>query len=210
MPSLDLLVPFFVATCIFACIPGPGMLYAAAQTVARGRRVGWWSAIGFHIAGYVHIFAAAFGLAVLLEVVPVLYGIIKFVGAAYLIWLGIRLFISRDAHAGATTLSQPPSLRRALRESMTVEVLNPKTALFYLAFLPQFTDLSAALPVWGQILILGTIVNCIFSFTDAACVMLSDQISRLLRRSESAKRLAKRIGGGILVALGLNLAASRP
>ena len=209
MPSADLLIPFFVATAIFACVPGPGMLYAAAQTIAGGLRAGWWSAAGLHIGGYAHILAAAFGLAVLLEAVPALYAIVKLMGAAYLIWLGIKLF--RSAKPAVASAPQPEFVtrRRALRDSVTVSVLNPKTALFYLAFLPQFTDISATLPVWGQILVLGTIVNVMFSVTDAVCVLVSQRMTRLLLASEAANRFARRIGGGILVALGLNLAASR-
>ena len=147
MPSLDLLMPFFIATSIFACVPGPGMFYAAAQTIARGHRAGWLSAAGLHIGGYAHILAAALGLAVLLEAVPVLYTIVKFAGAAYLIWLGIRLFRSPKPMAVSVGQAKSVMHRRAIRDSIAVEVLNPKTALFYLAFLPQFTDLTAPLPV---------------------------------------------------------------
>jgi threonine/homoserine/homoserine lactone efflux protein len=209
MPSLDLLIPFFVATSIFACVPGPGMLYAATQTIARGRRAGWLSAAGLHLAGYAHILAAAFGLAVLLEAVPLLYTIVKFAGAAYLIWLGIRLFRTPNSFRVPIPKTGTATHRRAIRDSVVVEILNPKTALFYLAFLPQFTDVSATLPVWGQILVLGTIVNVMFSVTDAVCVLLSERMTRLLIASRATERLARRVGGGVLVALGVNVAASR-
>lgn len=209
MPSIELLLPFIVATAIFACVPGPGMFYAAAQTIARGRRAGWLSAVGFHLAGYVHICAAAFGLAVLLQAVPVLYVAVKFAGAAYLIWLGVKLFAARASHGQPAVALDPQPQRRAIGQSIAVEVLNPKTALFYLAFLPQFTDAAAALPVWAQILILGSIVNAVFSLTDIVCVLLSAQITKLLKTSQAARRAAQRVGGGILMALGINLAASQ-
>jgi threonine/homoserine/homoserine lactone efflux protein len=209
MPSLELLIPFFVATSIFACVPGPGMLYAAAQTVARGRRAGWLSAVGFHIGGYAHISAAASGLAVLLEAVPVLYAVVKLAGAAYLVWLGIRLFASTKPLVMSVAHFEPTTHSGAIRDSIAVEVLNPKTALFYLAFLPQFTDVSASLPAWGQILVLGTIVNCMFSLTDVVCVLFSERMTKLLIASRVADRIVRRIGGGILIALGVNLAASR-
>ncbi|MDP6705216.1 MAG: LysE family translocator [Rhodospirillales bacterium] len=209
MPSLELLIPFFLATAIFACVPGPGMFYAAAQTIARGRRAGWLSAIGFHIGGYLHISAAAFGLAVLLETVPVLYAVVKVAGAAYLIWLGFKLFASPRTLAMSVVATEAKPQRRAVRDSIIVEVLNPKTAIFYLSFLPQFTDASASLPIWGQILVLGTIVNFMFSATDAACVLLSEKMTRGLVASQWVNRLARRIGGGILVALGVNLATSQ-
>lgn len=209
MPSFDLLIPFFVATAIFACMPGPGMFYAAAQTIARGHRAGWLSAVGFHIGGYAHILAATFGLAVVLESVPVLYAIVKFLGAAYLIWLGTRLLRGPKPIVVPVVQPERATHRRTIRDSIAVEVMNPKTALFFLAFLPQFTDTSASLPVWGQILVLGTIVNFMFSVTDAVCVLASDRMTKLLVASERANRLARRIGGCILVGLGVNLAVSR-
>ena len=209
MPSSDLLIPFFVATVVFAFVPGPGMLYAAAQTIAGGHRAGWLSMAGLHIGGYAHILAAAFGLAVMLEAVPALYAIVKFVGAAYLIWLGTKLFRSTQPVVVSAVQPELITRNRALRDSIVVSVLNPKTALFYLAFLPQFTDVSAPLPVWGQIFVLGTIVNFMFSVTDAACVLVSERMTKLLIASQAANRFARRIGGGILVALGVNLAVSR-
>ena len=214
MPSIDLLAAFFVATAVFAYMPGPAMLYATAQTLARGRRAGWMAALGIHLGGYAHVVAAALGLAVLFEAVPVLYTVVKFAGAGYLIWLGITLLRSpaNPETSVAEIKSRSPGLTfwgRAFWESVAVEILNPKTAIFYLAFLPQFTDLSAALPIWAQLLVLGTIVNVMFSSADVACVLLSDKAMAVLKGSPSANRLAKRVGGGILIALGVNLAATR-
>src|SRR3546814_12216711 len=126
------------------------MFYAAAQTIARGRRAGWLSAAGFHLGGYVHISAAAFGLAIVLETVPVLYTVAKLAGAVYLIWLGVRLFLSPRPLGRSLVGSEVRPYSHAIRDSIIVEVLNPKTALFLLAFLPQFTHLSAPLPAWDQ------------------------------------------------------------
>ncbi|MFQ6550370.1 LysE family translocator [Aestuariibius sp. 2305UL40-4] len=209
MPSADLLAAFFVATAVFAYMPGPAMLYATAQTIARGRRAGWMAALGIHLGGYVHVAAAALGLAILFEAVPVLYTVLKLAGAAYLIWLGVTLFRSdaRLHDVGAQIVAKSP--RRAFWESVTVEVLNPKTAIFYLAFLPQFTDPAAAWPIGMQLFVLGAIVNVVFSSADVLCVLLADRVSLFLRNSRRAGRLAQRIGGGILVALGLNVALNR-
>ncbi|WP_373084358.1 LysE family translocator [Sneathiella sp.] len=209
MPTFDLLMPFFIATAIFACIPGPGLLYAAARTISNGRQAGWLAAVGLHLGGYVHICAAALGLAILLKAVPVLYEVVKLVGAAYLIWLGYRMFISRNVVSVSNQKKTPPVSRKAMTQSIAVEILNPKTALFHLSFLPQFTDPGATFPIWLQILILGTIVNFMFSITDVACVLLSAKAMRLFSASRTANRLAHRVGGGILIALGVNLAASR-
>ena len=209
MPSLDLILAFVAATAVFAYMPGPAMLYAAAQTMARGRRAGWLAALGIHIGGYAHVVAAALGLAVLFQAVPVFYTALKFAGALYLVYLGVKLFVS-PAHITTSVLEvQAKSPRRAFWESVTVEVLNPKTAVFYVAFLPQFTDPAASFPIWLQLFILGTFVNIMFSSADVIAVVLADKVTAGLKRSAAAAKVARRIGGSILVALGLNVVLSR-
>lgn len=209
MPSLEILAAFIVATSVFAYMPGPSTLYAAAQTIARGRRAGWFAALGIHIGGYVHVIAAAVGLAVLFQAVPALYLGLKLAGAGYLICLGVRMFLGDKpaAQPQETRVAKPRD--RAFWQSVTVEVLNPKTAIFYVAFLPQFADPSGGLAIWAQLLILGTIVNLMFSGADVVCVLLADKVAVLLKSSRSANRIAQRIGGSILVALGINLALNR-
>ncbi|WP_112662485.1 LysE family translocator [Microvirga flavescens] len=209
MPSLELLIAFFLTTAIFAFIPGPAMLYAAAQTLARGRLPGLMAALGIHLGGYVHVVAAAAGLAILFHAVPVIYMAVKFIGAAYLIWLGILLFRAKAHGDAGMSAIQPKSGWRAFFESITVEVLNPKTAIFYMAFLPQFIDASAAFPVWLQFVLLGTIVNLMFSLADVVSVVLADAVSARLRRSSSAQRLTQRMGGAVLVGLGIHVALQK-
>src|SRR3546814_736284 len=111
MPSADLLIPFFLASAVFACVPGPSMLYAAARTLASGRRVGWWSALGFHLAGLGHVAAAAFGVSALLAVVPALFTVMKFLGAAYLIWLGISYLRGARAPVSAPRMAPVQTAR---------------------------------------------------------------------------------------------------
>jgi len=209
MPSIEFLVAFLIATSIFAYMPGPAMLYTAAQTMARGRKAGWLAALGIHVGGYAHVAAAALGLAVLFDLVPVLYIVLKLAGAAYLIWLGIKLFLSKQPITTSTAIIDAKSPRRAFWESVTVEVLNPKTAVFYLAFLPQFTDPNAAFPIWVQLFVLGTVVNIVFSSADVLCVLLADKVTSFVRTSQSAGRFVQRVGGSILIALGLNVALNR-
>jgi threonine/homoserine/homoserine lactone efflux protein len=209
MPPFELLIPFFVATSIFACIPGPGLLYAAARTISHGRQAGLLAAAGLHVGGYAHILAAAFGLAAILHAVPALYGAVKIAGAGYLIWLGYRMFVSQDMLTRSDPSASAARPRKALTQSIVVELLNPKTALFYLSFLPQFVDSSASFPVWLQVLVLGAIVNLMFSGTDILCVLLSERAMRLLTMSQVASRIAHRVGGGILMGLGINLAVTR-
>jgi threonine/homoserine/homoserine lactone efflux protein len=209
MPTTELLIAFLAATAVFAYMPGPAMLYAAAQTMSGGRSAGLVASLGIHLGGYAHVIAAAAGLSVLFHAVPVLYTLVKLAGAAYLVWLGIRLI----RQAGEASLAPPragsASGRPAFLESVAVEVLNPKTALFFLAFLPQFTDASAALPIWMQLLLLGTIVNLMFSSADLICVLLAGAALERLRRSSRAQRIARRAGGAILIGLGVNLALHR-
>ena len=123
-----------------------------------------------------------------------------------MIWLGVTMFLAKS-HGGLEPVTvERKSAKRAFWESVSVEVLNPKTAIFYVAFLPQFADPSAALPIWLQLLVLGTVVNVMFSSADAICVILADKITSILKASGSANRIANRLGGSILVALGVNLA----
>jgi threonine/homoserine/homoserine lactone efflux protein len=141
--------------------------------------------------------------------VPVLYTLVKLAGAAYLVWLGIRL-IRRAGEASLAPLpARAGSGRPGFLESVAVEVLNPKTALFFLAFLPQFTEASAVLPIWTQLLLLGTIVNLMFSSADLICVLLAGAALERLRRSSRAQRIARRAGGALLIGLGVNLALHR-
>ncbi len=209
MPDADLLIAFGIATLLFGYIPGPALLYAAARTIAGGKREGWRAAMGLHVGGYVHVLAAAFGLALLFEAVPTLYAALKLAGAAYLIWLGARILLSRESHNGAVPGDASGPKGRAFWQSATVEMLNPKTALFYLAFLPQFTDPAASLPIWAQFLILGTIVNVVFSSADVLCVLLADRVARWTQGPGKAARWLQRLGGSILVGLGVNLALSK-
>ncbi len=209
MPSTELLVAFLVTTAVFAYMPGPAMLYAAAQTLARGRWSGLMAALGIHIGGYFHVFAAAAGLSVLFHAVPPLYVAVKLAGAVYLVWLGISLFRAGREDESAAVGIGPKSGLRAFLESVAVEVLNPKTAIFFLAFLPQFVDPSAAFPVWLQFLLLGTAVNLMFSSADIVCVALAGAVVSRLKRSNRAQRLMRRAGGTLLVGLGTHLALQR-
>ena len=210
MPSAELLIPFFVATAVFACVPGPGMLYAAAQTLSLGRRAGWWSALGFHVAGLGHVAAAALGISTLLAVVPALFTAMKLAGAAYLIWMGIKYLKNPRLSVSAAGGSTASTVRKALRDSVIVEALNPKSALFYLAFLPQFTDASAEFPIWMQVVVLGLLVNAMFTMTDAILIEVSHAVATRLRASVRFVFVLRRLGGGLLIALGVKLALARP
>jgi threonine/homoserine/homoserine lactone efflux protein len=168
------------------------------------------ASLGIHLGCYVHVIAAAAGLSMLFHAVPTLYLAVKLAGAVYLIWLGIAAFRASSVSATDLPRDMPrKSGRRAFAESIAVEVLNPKTAIFFLAFLPQFVDPAASLPVWGQLLILGTVVNLMFSLADIVCVLLAGRLIETLRHSSRAQRVAQRLGGTVLVGLGLHVAMQR-
>ncbi len=208
MPSTELLVAFAAATLIFAYMPGPAMLYAAAQTLAKGRRGGMMAALGIHIGCYIHVIAAVFGLAALMALVPALYTVLKVVGAFYLVWLGIAMIRgARGENPEVTISSRSP--RRAFVDSMLVEILNPKTAIFFVAFLPQFVDPAAALPVWAQLLILGTIVNIAFSSADIVVILAAAAAMARLKASRMTQAALRWIGGTVLIGLGAKLALDR-
>lgn len=209
MPSVEILLVFLATTAMFACIPGPAMLYVAAQTVARGRKAGLMASLGLHTGCYAHVIAAAAGLSVIFHAVPTAYLAVKLMGAGYLIWLGISMFRAKDSREEQSAGVPTKSAKRAFVESMGVEVLNPKTAIFFLAFLPQFIDSNASMPIWAQFLVLGTIVNVIFSSVDLICVLFANILATRLRHSGKAQRLMQRLGGTVLVGLGTHLALQR-
>ncbi len=208
MPSADLLIAFAVATAIFAYMPGPAMLYTAAQTLARGRRGGLMAALGIHIGCYVHVLAAVFGLAALMRLVPELYLGLKIAGALYLVWLGVAMIRGAKGENPAVVITAR-SPRRAFVDSMLVEILNPKTAVFFVAFLPQFVDPAAGLAVWAQLLVLGTIVNFAFSSADIVVIVLATAAMARLKANRIAQRFARAVGGTILIGLGARLAVER-
>ena len=208
MASTETLLAFLVAMAIFAYMPGPAILYTAAQTIARGRRAGFMAAIGLHLGGYVHVFAAALGLSAALALVPSVYAAIKLAGALYLIWLGISMLRQPDRLAG-TPVIEAKSARKAFVESIIVEVFNPKAALFFMAFLPQFVDPAGSFPVWLQLSILGTATLIAFSSADIVTVFAASAIAAKARASSSLRKVLKWIGGSILIGLGTKLALDR-
>ena len=210
MASTDLLVVFALATVAFAFFPGPALLYTAAQTLARGRRAGLLAAAGIHLGCYVHVLAASFGLSALLAAVPALYAALKLMGALYLVWLGIGML--RAARGRAIDAAPVPivrTTRRALAESFVVQALNPKVALFFLAFLPQFVDPAGAFPVWLQVLLLGIAVNVANSTADILTVLAASTLATRMRGGSRAPRLLQALGGATMIGLGARLAMER-
>ena len=224
MPDYQLLIAFFASAVVFAYAPGPSTLYAAAQTIAGGRKQGLQAAFGIHLGGYFHVAIVAMGVASLFTAMPIAYTAMTVVGSVYLCMLGITMWrntasrqidqrastdaadsIDRHVDGSNVTRTERTGGEKTLFQSALVEILNPKTAIFYLAFLPQFTDPAGAWPVSIQLLVLGTIVNLLFSSADLLCVFFAERIVSIMKNGETRAGLASRIAGALLILLGVNL-----
>ncbi len=208
MASWETLVAFATVTILVAYFPGPALLYTAAQTISHGRKAGLMAMLGIHLGCYLHVFAAAFGLSAVFKHVPELYMAVKIAGALYLIWIGIGMIRSRLGSPDQP-VAAPKTVKRALLDSFIVEVLNPKVALFFIALLPQFVDPAAALPVWAQFLILGTVVNFAFSSADLVTVFGASLVVGAMKKTKASFAFGRWIGGSLMIALGLKLATDR-
>lgn len=197
---------FLVAALVLAITPGPGIAYVIARTVAGGRAEGLASCLGTAIGGMLHVLAAATGLSLLVAQSAVAFTIVKYIGAVYLIYLGVRLILQKD-HDPSTLRVEAQGPRRALLEGILVEALNVKTALFFLAFLPQFVRISE--PVVPQLVLLGTICVILNTLVDVVAVLWSVRL--LASRTTQAARalLLRRASGATMVALGTFLALSK-
>src|SRR3954453_18491878 len=196
---------FFIAALVLAVTPGPGIAYVVARTAAGGRAEGLASCVGTGLGGMLHVGAAAFGLSLLVAQSAAAFMVVKYVGAAYLVYLGIRFLLSRAAftpgHARST------GVRRALQEGILVETLNVKTALFFLAFLPQFLVSGPSVVV--QLVVMGTVCVVLNTLVDVMAVLGA---ARLLKSEASGRqraRLLNKVSGLTLVGLGLYVAASK-
>ena len=200
------LLAFAIAAVLLAITPGPGMAYVVARTVAGGRSEGLASCLGTGLGGMLHVLAAALGLSLLVAQSAFAFNLVKYVGAAYLVYLGIRMLRSRDQALRADPVASQGD-GRAFREGIAVELLNVKTALFFLAFLPQFV--SAAQPLVPQLVLLGTICVVLNTLVDVVAVFAADRLLRSSAVRTGRARWMTRICGMTLLGLGAYLALAR-
>jgi threonine/homoserine/homoserine lactone efflux protein len=206
MPSPAHLALFALAALALNAAPGPSNFYVLSRSLAQGAAAGLISALGLALGSLFHVALAVAGLAALLRYAPAAYDAVRLAGAAYLIYLGIRLLRRRDGEApSATPLRRP--LGRLLFDAALVEMLNPKTALFFLAFLPQFVE-PAAGPAGPQLLLLGLIVTATGLPCDALVALAGARAARFFARA-TRRHWPRRLAGSTLVGLGLYAAASR-
>jgi threonine/homoserine/homoserine lactone efflux protein len=197
---------FLVAASIIALSPGPGIFYVAARTLAGGRGEGLASSLGTGIGGLAHVAAGAVGVSALVMASAEAFTLLKIAGALYLVWLGIKTV--REARIDVPAASAAVGVMRAFREGIVVEALNPKTAAFFLAFLPQFVD-PAGTAVWLQFLGLGLVSVILNTAVDVLVVLAASRArSVALGRPTLLRRL--RAGSGLVIAsLGLGLLFTR-
>jgi threonine/homoserine/homoserine lactone efflux protein len=204
MPSASAFALFCLASVALAVVPGPAVTYIVLHSVDKGRRAGLASAAGVASGGLVHVAAATVGLSALIASSATAFTVVKLVGAAYLIVVGIRRMLGGD---DSEQVQAPPApLRHLYRQGVIVNVFNPKTALFFLAFLPQFVDRGSSIP--PQVAVLGLVFAAIAFASDCAYALLADLLAGRLRRSGRGARLRRFAGGGIFVALGISAAAA--
>ena len=211
MPTWETLLVFTAAAFVLTASPGPSNLYVLARSVSQGHRAGYVAALGLAAGGLVHVAGAALGLAALFHHSATAFTIVKYVGAAYLVWLGIQCLrdgTRRQPVDLVDTKIAPRSHGRIFRESALVEILNPKVALFFLAFLPQFVD-PAAGPIALQTLVLGLIVTATALPCDLFVAWASGRIAGLLRRQPIWMRLQNFLSGTILIGLGAAMALAK-
>jgi threonine/homoserine/homoserine lactone efflux protein len=193
---------FMLASLALAVVPGPAVLYIVAQSVDQGRPAGLVSALGIGTGGLVHAVAATVGLSSLLASSATAFTIVKYAGAAYLILLGIRRLLTRE-EVGEEALQPPRANRQIFRDGVVVNVLNPKTALFFLAFLPQFVDPGASAATL-QILLLGLIFVVIAFCSDSLWALAAGTLGSWLRRSRWYLGVKRWVTGTVFVGLGLS------
>lgn len=197
---------FLLAALVIAAIPGPGIFYVAARTLSGGRQAGIASTFGTALGGLVHVVAGSLGVSAIILASAQLFTALKLIGALYLVWLGITTF--REAGDRLPEPVGPVGAARAFRDGVLVEALNPKTAAFFLAFIPQFLDPAAGHPAL-QFIALGLTSVALNTFADVVVVMLAARArATLVRRPRVVQRL--RQGSGLFIAgLGISLALAR-
>ncbi len=204
MPSNASLLGFVAAALVVLLIPGPGVLYVVARSVGQGYRAGVVSALGLSLGALVHVAAATAGLSAILLTSATAFGIVKALGAGYLIYLGLRTLMSSRPTAGVEVPSHLP-LYRLLSDGVIVSVFNPKVAVFFLAFLPQFVEPSQG-PIPQQVLLLGFLYAALAFLTDSAYALLAGGFRHWLGRGLMRGPLPRYLSGGLYIGLGVNAA----
>ncbi len=203
------LLLFLTAAVLLAIAPGPGMLYVLARSLAGGKREGVLSALGTFLGGMAHVLAAALGISIILARSAAAFAMVKYTGAAYLCFLGVRMILDarRESGAAEISLDSVRPVRNPLWQGVATEVLNPKTALFFLSFIPQFVDRGHG-HVFLQFVALGTISVVLNTTADLIVIALAGPLGECIRSSATFRRRQRTVTGAIMIGLGTYLASS--
>lgn len=204
MPDWSTLILFAAAAAILVFTPGPNTLYIIARSIQHGRIAGIVSSLGVETGTLIHVAAAAFGISAVLVSSALAFNIVKYAGAAYLIYLGIRTLLTQEKVAAAETIEEK-SLRRTFSQAVVVNVLNPKTAIFFFAFLPQFVDAERG-AVATQILCFGAIVVMLGFTSGSVYSLLAGGIGNVLRGNRKFLRAQRYFAGSVYLGLGVTTA----
>jgi threonine/homoserine/homoserine lactone efflux protein len=204
MPETKFLV-FLSAALLLAVAPGPGMLYVLSRSLAGGKREGILSALGTFGGGMVHVVAAAAGVSIILARSAAAFATVKYAGAAYLCFIGVRMML--EARKRNETLEVPAISPRPFWQGMATEVLNPKTALFFLSFIPQFVDHRSG-HLFLQFVTLGTISVVLNTSADLVVILLAGPLGEKIRSSQKFRRRQRGLTGAIMLGLGVYVARS--
>jgi threonine/homoserine/homoserine lactone efflux protein len=208
------LLLFLTAALLLAVAPGPGMLYVLARSLAGGKREGVLSALGTFLGGMVHVLAAALGVSVILARSALAFASVKYAGAAYLCFLGVKMILDARKDAGKQEAFSPDDLvvatgvaRNPLWQGVATEVLNPKTALFFLSFIPQFVNRGTG-HVFFQFALLGTVSVALNTSADLIVILLAEPLRKRIRSSAVFRRRQRTVTGAIMIGLGTYLVTS--
>jgi threonine/homoserine/homoserine lactone efflux protein len=204
MANLTHLPLFILASVALLLTPGPAVLYIIARSVDQGRRAGLVSVCGIEVGNFLHVIAATLGLSALLLSSALAFTVVKYLGAAYLVYLGLRKLVMRDT-VQAPGNRQPRSHRRVFSQGVVVATLNPKTALFFVAFLPQFVDVSQG-AIAAQLLVLGCIFVMLGVVSDSLYAVLAGTVGQWLKGSPSVVRAERYVVGSVYIGLGVTTA----
>jgi threonine/homoserine/homoserine lactone efflux protein len=209
MPDAHAYVLFVVAALALLLVPGPAVVYVVARSVSGGRLTGLVSVLGIELGTLTHVVFAAAGLSAIVASSVVAFSVVKWLGAAYLVYLGLRQILGRGGEDEDAELADSEDSRfRVFYQSVLVQILNPKVALFFLAFLPQFVDPSRG-AAWTQIVVLGATLAFLGLFTDGLYALLGGTAGGWIRkRGGSLRRAGRYVTGGIYIALGAVAAIS--
>jgi len=205
MPDFQTFLLFLAAALLVAITPGPGIFYVAARTLAGGRTEGLASSVGTGLGGLVHVFAGAFGISALIMASAEAFTLLKIAGALYLIWLGLKTW--REARIVEPIEVETTGARRAFRQGILVEALNPKTAAFFLAFVPQFVDPSANIAL--QFIVLGTISVGLNTGIDVVVTYSAAKARTSLSKRPSLIVKMRRTSGAVMFGIGTSLLLAR-